>query len=56
MRFAGEATRWLGIWLDFPLSLVENCHKRVDKARQDEVRLRRVVSTYGVPPAAARGL
>ena len=56
VHFAGEATRWLGIWLDSSLSLAENRCRWIGKTRQAEARLRRIVSTYGVPPAAARGL
>ena len=56
VRFAREATRWLGIWLDFSLFLAENKYRRIGKARQAEARLWRIVSTYGVPPASARTL
>ena len=56
VRFAPEATRWLGIWLDSELRLVENRHRRIAKARQAEARLRRIVSKYGVPPASTRNL
>ena len=56
MRFAGEATRWLGIWLDASLNLEENRRRRIGKTRQAEARLRRIVSQYGVPPASARNL
>ena len=56
VRFAPEATRWLGIWLDSELRLVENRHRRIARARQAEAQLRRVVSKYGVPPASTRNL
>ena len=56
VRFAPEATRWLGIWLASELKLVENRHHRIAKARQAEARLRRIVSKYGVPPASTRNL
>ena len=56
VRFAPEATRWLGLWLDSELRLVENRHRRITKARQAEARLRRIVSKYGVPPASTRNL
>ena len=56
VRFAPEATRWLGIWLDLTLSLVENQRRRVAKTRQAEARLRHITARYGVPPAAARKL
>ena len=56
VRFAREATRWLGIWLDSSLSLAENRRRRINKAKQAEARLRRIVSTYGDPPASARKL
>ena len=56
VRFAPEATRWLGRRLDSTLSLVENRSRRVAKTRQVEARLRRITSRYGVPPAAARSL
>ena len=56
VRFASEATRWSGIWLDSSLTLAENRRRRLGKARQAEARLRRIVSTYGVPPAAASTL
>ena len=56
VRFAPEVTRWLGIWLDSELRLVENRHHRIAKARQAEARLRRIVSKYGVPPTSTRNL
>ena len=56
VRSAPEATRWLGIWLDSALSLAENRCRRVRKTRQAEARLRRTVSKYGVPLAAAHNL
>ena len=56
VRFAPEATRWLGIWLDSELRLVENHHRRTAKARQAEARLRQVVSKYGVPPVSYHDL
>ena len=37
------------IWLDSSLSLAENRHRHIGKARQAEARLRRIASTYGVP-------
>ena len=54
--FASEATRRLGIWLDSSLTLAENSRVRIGKARQAEARVRRIVSTYGVPRAATGGL
>ena len=56
MRFAGEATRWLGIWLDASLNLEENRRRRIGKTRQAEAKLRRIFNQYGVPPASARNL
>ena len=56
IRFAEGATHWLGIWLDSALTLAENRRIRIGKGRQAEARLRRIISTYGVPPAAARSL
>ena len=56
VRFNPESTRWLGIWLDASLSLAENRRRRIGKTRQAEARLRRIVSQYSVPPAAARNL
>ena len=56
VRFAREATRWLGIWLDSSLSLAENRRRRIVKARQAKARLRMIVRTYGVPQASARTL
>ena len=56
VRFEPEATRWLGIWPDSSLTLVENRRRRIAKTRQAEARLRRIVTKYGVPPAATRGL
>ena len=56
MRFAGEAARWLGIWLDASLNLEENCRRRIGKTRQAQAKLRRIVNQYGVPPASARNL
>ena len=51
VRFAIEATRWLGIWLDF---LVKTAAAESAKPRRADARLGRVVSKHGVPPAAAR--
>ena len=56
MRFAGEATRCLGIWLDASLNLEENRRRRIGKTRQKEARLRQIVNQYGLPPASARNL
>ena len=56
VRFAGKATRWLGIWLDASLNLEENRRRRIGKTRQAEAKLRRIVNQYGVPPASARNL
>ena len=56
VRFNPGATRWLGIWLDATFNLVENRRRRIGRTRQAEARLRRIVSRYGVPPAAARNL
>ena len=56
VKFASEATRWLGIWLDSTLSLAANRRWRIAKTRQAKARLRRIVNKYGVPPAAARNL
>ena len=46
----------MGIWLDASLDLAENRRRRIGKTRQADARLRRIVSQYGVPPAAARNL
>ena len=56
VRFASEATRWLGIWLDSELRPVENRHRRIAKTRQAEARLRRIVSQHGVHPSSTRNL
>ena len=56
VRFAPEATRWLGIWLDSSLTLVGNRRRRISKTLQAEARLRRIVAKYSVPPAATRNL
>ena len=56
VRFAPDATWWLGIWLDSGLTLQENRRRRIGKTRQAEARIRRIVSQYGVPPASARNL
>ena len=50
VHFASEASRWLGIWLDPTLVLVENRGRRIGRMRQAEARLRRIASTYVVPP------
>ena len=56
MRFACEATRWLGIWLDASLSLKENRRRRIGNTRQAEAKLRQIVGQYGIPSASARNL
>ena len=50
IRFAPEATRWLGIWLDSPLTLQENRRRRIGKTRQTEAKIRRIVNQYGPHP------
>ena len=44
VRFAQEATRLLGIWLDSALTLRENRRHRIGKARQAEASIRRMVN------------
>lgn len=56
VRFAPDVTRWLGIWLVSMLGLVENRRHRIAKTRQAGARLRRIISKYGVLPAATRNL
>ena len=56
VRFAWDVTCWLGIWRDSTLTLAENRRRKIGKARQAEARLRQIISTYWVPPAAARNL
>ena len=56
MRFAGDATRWLGIWLDASLNLKESRRRRIGKTRLAEAKLRRTVNQYGVPLASARNI
>lgn len=51
VQFSPEATRWLGIWLGSTLTLAENRRRCIGQA---EAKLRRIVNTYGVLPAAAR--
>ena len=52
VSFARETSRWLGIWLDSALTLRENRRHRLDKTRQAEAKIRRIVNQYGAPPAA----
>ena len=40
VRSAPEATRWLGIWLDYTLSLAENRRRRIGKTHQAEAPAR----------------
>ena len=42
--------------MDPTLILAENRRRRISKTRKAEAKLRRIVSTYGVPSAAARDL
>ena len=56
VRFAPEATRWLGIWLDPALTLRKNRRRRLYNARQAAAKIRRTVNQPRVPPAAARSL
>ena len=56
VHFAPEATKWLGIWLHSALTLRENRRRRIGRARQAEVRIRRIVDQYGPPPGSARAL
>ena len=37
VRFAPEATRWLGIWLNSTLSLVENCNGQTGGGAVDSI-------------------
>ena len=55
VRFANEATRWLGIWLNASLNLGENRRRRLGKTRQveatpDSQQVRRI-SGFGEDPA-----
>ena len=45
---------WVVLACCSSLSLVENRRRQIAKTRQAEARLRRIVSKYGVPPAATR--
>ena len=56
VRFASDATRWLGIWLAASLNLKENRRRRHGKTREAEAMLRRMVNHYSVPLASARNL
>ena len=40
VRFARDATRWLGVWLDSALTLRENRRRCVNRARQAEAKAR----------------
>ena len=56
MRFAQEATRWLGIWSDSALTLQENQQRRIGRAGQADARIQRIVNQYGARPGSARAL
>ena len=56
VHFAKEATRWLGVWIDSALTLVGNRRRCINRARQAEARIRRLVNKYGIPPTSARNL
>jgi len=42
--FNKEATRWLGVWLDFQLILKEHYRIRIKEGKQAMVRLRRLTA------------
>jgi len=48
-----EATRWLGVYLDSPLTLKEHHRTRMRKARQAEGRLRRLTGQFGLADTRA---
>ena len=54
-HFAKGAVRWLGLWLGSAVALVEN-RRCVNRTRQAEARIRRIVSKHGIPPVSARNL
>ena len=54
--FAHAATRWLGMWLDSALTLMESRRRSFNRARAKEAALRRLVTRHGLPPASARNL
>lgn len=55
-RFEKEATKWLGVWLDSTLSLVENQRRCINRARQAEGRIQGLVNKHGIPPTSAKNL
>ena len=56
VRFATDATWWLGIWLDSALTLHESQCRRIGRASKAEARIRQIINQYGVPLASARYL
>ena len=54
--FADGAVRWLGVWLGSSLALSENRRRCVNRARQAEARIRRLVNKNGIPPTSARNV
>ena len=56
-RLAGlceGATRWLGVWLDSVFALVDNRHRRKNRARLAETRICRLDNQNGILPTSAR--
>lgn len=54
ISFAKMAARWLGVWPDSALTIVENRRRYVNQARQAKARIQRLVKKHGIPPTSAR--
>ena len=54
--FARGATRWLGVWLDWTLSLRDSRKRVLERAKRASAAVQKMVGKYGVPPASARNL
>ena len=54
IQFNGQATRWLGVWLDSQPTLKEHHDVRLKKARNAQNRLRRLAGQVGLSPENCR--
>ena len=54
--FNAQATRWLVVWMDAPLTFKEHHNRCIKTARAAEARLRSLTKTYGVVPESVRAV
>ena len=56
VRYAENEIRWLGVWLDYKLTLQEHHQKWLAKAKGQQARLQRICHTRGLPSPSVANL